>query len=476
MLAGQETNTLQGNKNKTGLFDVVSHSMEEQEHVATLTKTQKVGDCIALDSVCGEKHQGHTHVTSDTQVGPQLASTQNCFLEGNKNKIGSFDGNAWDVSKKNKLHNCSQSYMAAGVDNQVSTDNWNMASDGNCYHNNFLTFQCGNDIMDANFPNKHRNVVSDRDHQFGFCPVTPLQLYKGNPVHWKSIPDDLQAHKLITATGKPNFLAARIPVHSQLNIDKWHFYLAQYWDAQLLDLLEYGFPLDACRDNQFISTEINHASALQNVHHVQSYIEEELKFNAILGPFDNKPIPLHVYPLMVRDKQDSLKKRTIIDLSWPDGAAVNTAVTKDIHLGTQYFLNYPSIDLITDSLVKLGPAALIYKIDISRAFRQIKIDPRDIDLLGIKFRDQYFIDRSVPFGYRNGSQIFQRCSNVIRFTMQQHGFPHLFNYIDDLIYTGLPSNIHNSFEFLLKLLQDLGLEIFHKKIGGPSYLGHLSWY
>ena len=80
-------------------------------------------------------------------------------------------------------------------------------------------------------------------------------------------------------------------------------HLAQYWDAQLSDLLEFGFPLDASRDNQFISTEVNHALALRNVHHVQSYIEEKLKFNAILGPFDNKPIPLHVSPLMVRDKQ-----------------------------------------------------------------------------------------------------------------------------------------------------------------------------
>ena len=170
---------------------------------------------------------------------------------------------------------------------------------------------------------------------------------------------------------------------------------------------------------------------------------------------------------MVRDKQDSSTKRTIMDLSWPKGASVNTAVQKDIYLGTQYILNYLSIDSITDALVKLGPAALIYKIDISRVFRQIKIDPRDIDLLGIKFKDQYFIDRSVPFGYRNGSQIFQRCSDAIRFTMQQHGFPHLFNYIDDLIYTGLPSNIHNSFQFLSKLLQELGLDISHKKLVPP---------
>ena len=165
---------------------------------------------------------------------------------------------------------------------------------------------------------------------------------------------------------------------------------------------------------------------------------------------------------MVRDKQDSNKKRTIMDLSWPKGASVNSFVQKDIYLGTQYILKYPSIDLITSSLSKLGPAAKIYKVNISRAFRQIKIDPMNIDLLGLKFQDQYFIDRLVPFRYRKGSQIFQRCTDAIQFTMQQHGFPHLFNYIDDLIYTGLPSNIHSSFQFLLKLLEDLGLDISHK--------------
>ena len=106
-LAYQENNTFQGNKNKTGLFDVVSHSMEDQEYVATLTKKQKVGDCLAGHTrVCCERQQGNTQVTSDTQFGPQLASTQNYFLEGNKNKIGSLDGNNWDVRNQNKLDNC----------------------------------------------------------------------------------------------------------------------------------------------------------------------------------------------------------------------------------------------------------------------------------------------------------------------------------------------------------------------------------
>ena len=38
----------------------------------------------------------------------------------------------------------------------------------------------------------------------------------------------------------------------------------------------------------------------------------------------------------------------------------------------------------------------------------------------------------------------------------------------DLIYTGLPSKIHDSFEFLLQLLTELGLDISRDKLVQPS--------
>ena len=51
MLANQENNALQGNKNKTGLFDVVSHCMEDQHDVAALTKNEK-GWCLLSFGQC----------------------------------------------------------------------------------------------------------------------------------------------------------------------------------------------------------------------------------------------------------------------------------------------------------------------------------------------------------------------------------------------------------------------------------------
>ena len=114
------------------------------------------------------------------------------------------------------------------------------------------------------------------------------------------------------------------------------------------------------------------------------------------------------------------------------------------------------------------PRALLYKIDISRAFRHIRIDPGDLDLLGLQ-HDKLFIDGTLPFGFRHGSVFFQRCTDAVRYIMShKFQFHHLYNYIDDLIYTGLPVNIWQSFNTLLKILQELGLEISQSKLVAPT--------
>ena len=72
--------------------------------------------------------------------------------------------------------------------------------------------------------------------------------------------------------------------------------MTDYWDKQLPDLLKYGFPLDFDSASQLLSTEYNHKSAVVHDSHVQKYISEDLEHQAILGPFDVKPINLHTSP------------------------------------------------------------------------------------------------------------------------------------------------------------------------------------
>ena len=93
----------------------------------------------------------------------------------------------------------------------------------------------------------------------------------------------IDAHYVIRHTGKPNFLGARIPVTSQLNVDKWEELLQGYWDQQLLQLLRFGFPLDFNRSCPLQNEEGNHTSAIQFPLDVDAYIEEECRYWPIVA-------------------------------------------------------------------------------------------------------------------------------------------------------------------------------------------------
>ena len=138
--------------------------------------------------------------------------------------------------------------------------------------------------------------------------LNDLQLYNGHDVTWGNVPNMVQAHKLIRQSGYPNFLKMRIPVNTQLNIPKWRSYLHDYWDQQLVDLLEFGFPLDFNRMCPLVSTEQNHKSATEFSQHIDAYIQEELKYGALYGPFVEKPFPCHISPFLTRLKQNSDNK------------------------------------------------------------------------------------------------------------------------------------------------------------------------
>ena len=69
-------------------------------------------------------------------------------------------------------------------------------------------------------------------------------MYKGCPKIWNKIPDVLTALKLIKNTDISNFLSMHIPVQTNLNVTSCTKYLVDYFDQQLPDLIEFGFPLN----------------------------------------------------------------------------------------------------------------------------------------------------------------------------------------------------------------------------------------
>ena len=101
--------------------------------------------------------------------------------------------------------------------------------------------------------------------------------------------------------------------------------LNSYWDQQLLYLIKYGSPLDFDRKAPLESNNKNHYSAIAFPKDVEEYINEEMNFEAIFGPFEDSPLPnLHISSLMTREKLGAAHRRVIMDLSFPQSRAVNS--------------------------------------------------------------------------------------------------------------------------------------------------------
>ena len=116
---------------------------------------------------------------------------------------------------------------------------------------------------------------------------------------------------------------------------------------------------------------------------------------------------------------------------------------------------------------KAGRGCHVFKVDVSRAFRHVKVDPGDLDLLGLEWRGASYLDMCVPFGMRHGTQIFQRVSDAVRYMMRHRGHT-VLNYVDDFLGVGASGVAHRSFDALQELMPQLGLDKSVKKLTPPS--------
>ena len=227
------------------------------------------------------------------------------------------------------------------------------------------------------------SVIHRRDVGF-VAGVTCLSERPSNtPVDLSSPTEYFQLVDKVLKSGVPNYKAVRTPLPSAFNLDFIEHMAKDYHDKQLLEYLTYGFPLNISRPRNVSSAHENHHSA--NVHSsaVDDYIQSELQHGALLGPFDTIPHPCYTWsPLLTRPKGEG--RRVILDLSFGE-ASVNNATIKDSYDGLPFQLKLPSLDSLLPALNCLGENARLFKIDISRAFRNVRIDPGDAIHLGISW-------------------------------------------------------------------------------------------
>ena len=262
------------------------------------------------------------------------------------------------------------------------------------------------------------------------CDTVPLVSPKKNLVQYM-----VQANKAVRISGKPNFSGCRIPVPSSLNFEYLEKELADYKDRAIIQLLRYGCPINYEGPGNLSRACHNHRGATDFPEHIERFLKREVEAASVMGPFKSSPfdIPTTVSLLNTVPKRDSADRRVIVDLSFPKCKpleSVNGGISRDCYLGDPIQLRYPSVDNLVNLVRCKGPGCCLFKCDLSRAYRQLPVDPGDLHYLGYKWNGELYIDATLTMGLRSAAFLCQQVTNAIAYIARNNGVS-VSNYLDD---------------------------------------------
>ena len=206
------------------------------------------------------------------------------------------------------------------------------------------------------------------------------------------------------------------------NTSLLHSMLVNYHDQQIVDYLQFRFPID--RDPAAILEigGMNPKGPTEHEDHVDHYIVKELEHEVMMGlyeciPFKN--LPVIISPLSTHQKRESNSRCVIMDCSWPIGKSLNDGITKHVYLGGSIELKYLTVDLVCRKIFDLSRHGTediyMYKEDMDRAFRQLPVDFKTVPLLGFQWRGLYYFDLVMMMGCHIAPYICQRTTNMLTY-------------------------------------------------------------
>ena len=111
-------------------------------------------------------------------------------------------------------------------------------------------------------------------------------------------------------------------IDSKINVSFLEAVVHREDDQLTLEFLKYGCPIGLDRGVTLVSNAYpNHRGAREFPNNINSYIQREVKEGACIGPFQENPFSraCHTSPLNSVEKKDSVERRVILDLSFPQG-------------------------------------------------------------------------------------------------------------------------------------------------------------
>ena len=148
--------------------------------------------------------------------------------------------------------------------------------------------------------------------------------------------------------------------------------------------------------------------------------------------------------------------RLINHLSAPTGDSINDYIEP-----LDFSLQYSTIDDAIAICHTLGKGALMAKVDLKNAFRLCPVRPEDWHLLGIHWRDRFYVDKCLPFGLRSAPFLFNMVADSLHWILENYfGVANPFHYLDDFFFAGHPGSqeCHQALRDMLTLCH-VGVQI-----------------
>lgn len=346
---------------------------------------------------------------------------------------------------------------------------------GKVHHNSTPSVSSAESTGNIDFDSIRR--MCETNDNFSQIDCSPGVFKSHRISHWPKIdegafPPHLDAiYTQVKETGLPNFLEARIPLPTHLNIEQWEAILTDSIDdQQLLDFLLFGFPAGYLGPPSDSTDTPNHPSATEFPVQISEFVCKEQEYGTLIGPHPKPPFVewTHVSPVMSRPKKLVIDRRVISDMTYPKHKSVNAYIMKNSVLGEERCHSLPKVHELVQELVRVGSGAYMSSLDIKRAYKNFTSDPLDWPLLCIQWSNCYYCDTSVPFGARASSAHMQRVADSIVNHLATRGiFAKM--YLDDIVI--LSESFHKAvedFNATRDLISSLGLPEAVEKAQPPA--------
>ena len=239
----------------------------------------------------------------------------------------------------------------------------------------------------------------------------------------------------------------------------------QAFVSWLIHSLTYGFNIGYLGPNMPL-TAPNLRSAHLHPTVIDAALTGELTENRIAGPYSAPPCPaLRCSGLGVVPKKDG-GWRLIHHLSAPHDHSINDHIDPN-----ECSLQYCTVDDAIALCQDIGTGALMAKVDLKNAFRLCPVRQEDWHLLGMYWRNHYFVDKCLPFGLRSAPYLFNTVADAIEWMLRHHFNVHsCFHYLDDFFLVGPPLSeaCIQALSDLLLLCRLLGAPVKPEKVLGPA--------